>query len=60
MPGTMEVIKLAVTIENVEKHKQFMEEPRKVFAARKDVTCYQCAKSGHCEGLSTGTSSFGA
>jgi hypothetical protein len=48
MPSTMEqAIKLAVTIENVEKHKQLKEGPRKVFAARKDVTCYRCAQVGH-------------
>jgi hypothetical protein len=48
MPSTMEqAVRLTVTVENVEKHKQLTEGPRKIFAARKDVECYQCAKTGH-------------
>jgi hypothetical protein len=48
MPGTMEqAVRLAVTIENVQKHKQLMDGPRKIFAARRDVECYRCAKTGH-------------
>jgi hypothetical protein len=44
MPGSIEQ---AVTTENVEKHKQLTEGPKKVFAARRDVACYRYAKTGH-------------
>ena len=48
MPGTMEhAIKLAVTVENVDKHKQMVAGSRKVFANRKEIECYRCNKSGH-------------
>jgi hypothetical protein len=45
MPSTME--QAAVTVENVEKHKQLTEGPRKVIAARSDVESYRCARTGH-------------
>jgi hypothetical protein len=48
MPTTMEqAIKLAVTVENVEKHKQMVAGSRKVFASRKEIECYRCNQSGH-------------
>jgi hypothetical protein len=48
MPSTMEqAVRLAVTIENVEKQKQLTDGPKKIFAARRAVECYRCAKTGH-------------
>jgi hypothetical protein len=47
-PSTKEqAVKLAVTVENVEKHKQMVGGSRKVFANRKEIECYRCNKSGH-------------
>ena len=43
MPSTMEqAVKLAVTVQNVEKHKQMVAGSRKVFANRKEIECYRC------------------
>ena len=48
MPSTMEqAVKLAVIVENVEKHKQMVVGSRKVFANRKEIECYRCNHSGH-------------
>ena len=48
MPDNMDrAVKLAVTIENVEKHRRLREGPRNIFAARQDTRCYRCAKPGH-------------
>jgi hypothetical protein len=48
MPNTMEqAVTLAVTVENVEKHKQMAGGLRKVFANKKEVECYRCSQSGH-------------
>ena len=48
MPSTMEqAVRLAVTVENVEKHKQLTEGVKKVFTARSDVECFRCGKRGH-------------
>jgi hypothetical protein len=48
MPSTMEqAVRIAVTIENVEKHKQLTNGLRKIFAARRDAECYRCAKTEH-------------
>jgi len=48
MPNTMEeAVKLAVTVENVEKHKQMVRGSRKVFANKKEIECYRCNQSGH-------------
>jgi hypothetical protein len=45
MPNTMEqAVKLAVTVESVEKHKQLTEGAEKIFAARRDVECFRCTK----------------
>ena len=48
MPTSMEqVVKLAVTVENVEKHRQMVGGSRKVFANRKEIECYRCSEPGH-------------
>ncbi|PNF23242.1 hypothetical protein B7P43_G17646 [Cryptotermes secundus] len=48
MPNKLDqAVKLAVTIENVEKHQRLKEGPRIIFAARQDARCYRCAKQGH-------------
>jgi len=48
MPSTMEhAVKLAVTVVNVEKHKQMGQGSRKVFANKKDIDCYRCNQTGH-------------
>jgi hypothetical protein len=48
MPSTMEqAVRLAVTVENVEKHKHLTEGAKKIFAARREVECYRCRKIGH-------------
>lgn len=48
MPSTLEqAVKLAVTVENVEKHKQIVAGSRKVFANRKEIECYRCSQLGH-------------
>jgi hypothetical protein len=48
MPSTMEqAVRLAVTIENVEKHKQLTDGPRKIFTTRKGAECFRCSKPGH-------------
>jgi hypothetical protein len=48
MPSTMEqAVMLAVTVENVEKHKQMVGGSRKVFANGKEIECYRCNQSGH-------------
>ena len=48
MPSPMEqAVKLAVTVQNVEKHKQMVAGSRKVFANRKEIECYRCNQSGH-------------
>jgi hypothetical protein len=53
MPSTMEqAVRLAVTIENVERLRHMKEGPRKVFK-RPDRRCYQCVGIGHYEGLPT-------
>jgi len=47
-PSTMEqAVKLAITVENVEKHKQVVRGSRKVFANKKDIECYRCNQTGH-------------
>jgi len=40
-----QVVKLAVTVENVEKHR--VGGSRKVFANRKEIECYRCNELGH-------------
>jgi hypothetical protein len=51
MPSTMEqAVRLSVTVENVEKHKQLTEGNKKIFAARIDVKCFRCSKIGHYAG----------
>ena len=48
MPNTMEeAVKLVVTVENVEKHKQMVRGSRKVSANKKEIECYRCNQSGH-------------
>ena len=50
MPSTMEqAVRLAVTVENAEKHKQMVGGSRKVFANKKEilVECYRCNQPGH-------------
>jgi hypothetical protein len=48
MPSSMEqAVRLAVTIENAERHRQMREGPRKIFTARRDAKCYRCAERGH-------------
>jgi len=48
MPSTMEqAVKLAVTVENIEKHQQMVGGSRKVFANKKGIECYTCNQSGH-------------
>jgi len=48
MPTSMEqAVKLAVTVENVEKHRQMVGGSRKVFANRKEIGCYRCSEPGH-------------
>jgi hypothetical protein len=48
MPSTMEqAVRLAVTVENVERLRQMKEGPRKIFTARPEIKCYQCAGIGH-------------
>jgi hypothetical protein len=48
MPSTMEqAVRLAVTVENVERLRQMREGPRKVFTARSEIICFQCAGMGH-------------
>ncbi|PNF42330.1 hypothetical protein B7P43_G05171 [Cryptotermes secundus] len=48
MPSTMEqAVWLAVTVENVEKHKQLTEGVNKVFTARSYVEYFRCRKRGH-------------
>jgi hypothetical protein len=48
MPSTMEqAVRLAVTVENVERLRQIKEGPRKVFTAQSEVKCFHCAKIGH-------------
>ena len=48
MPNTMEQpVNLAVTVENVEKHKQMVAGLRRLFANRKEIECYKCNQSGH-------------
>jgi len=49
MLSTMEqAVRLAVTIENAEKHKQMEGGLRKVFASKKEFKCYtrRCNQSG--------------
>jgi hypothetical protein len=48
MPSTMEqAVKLAVTVENVERIRQLKEGPRKIFTAKQDHRCFNCGKRGH-------------
>lgn len=48
MPSTMEqAVKLAVTVENVERLRQLKEGPRKIFTAKQDHKCFNCGKRGH-------------
>ena len=48
MPSAMEqAVKLAVTVENVEKHKQMVWGSRKVFANKKEMERYRCNQTGH-------------
>jgi ribosomal protein S14 len=48
MPGTMEqAVRLAVNIENVEKHRQLTEGPKRIFVARKEAQCSRCGRPGH-------------
>jgi hypothetical protein len=42
-----QAVKLAVTVENVEKHKQMVGGSRNVFANRKEIEGYTCNQSGH-------------
>jgi hypothetical protein len=47
MLSTMEeAVRLAVTVENAEKHKQMVVGSRKVFASKKEFECYRCNQSG--------------
>ena len=48
MPSKMEeAVRLAVTVENAEKHKQMVGGSKKVFANRKGTECYRCNRQGH-------------
>jgi hypothetical protein len=48
MPCTMEqAVRLAVTIENVERLRQMKEGPRKIFTTRQEIKCYHCQGMGH-------------
>ena len=48
MHSTMEeAVKLAVTVENVEKHKEMVGGSRKVFTNKEEIVCYTCNQSGH-------------
>jgi hypothetical protein len=48
MPTIMkQAVKLAVTVENVEKHKQMVGGSKKVFGNRKEIECYRCNEPGH-------------
>jgi hypothetical protein len=48
MPSTMEqAVRLAVTVENVERLRQMREGPRKVFTAQSEIKCFHCAGIGH-------------
>jgi hypothetical protein len=48
MPSTMEqAVRLAVTVENAERHRQMKDGPRKIFTTRRDAKCYRCAGIGH-------------
>jgi hypothetical protein len=48
MPSTMEqAVKLAVTVENVERLRQLKEGTRKIFTAKQDQKCFNCGKRGH-------------
>jgi hypothetical protein len=47
MPSRMEqAVRLAVTVENAEKHKQIVGGSRKVFASKKEFQSYRCNQSG--------------
>jgi hypothetical protein len=48
MPSTMEqAVRLAVTVENAERHRQMRAGPRKIFTARRDAKYNRCAKIGY-------------
>jgi hypothetical protein len=48
MPTTMgQAVNLALTVENVEKQKQLVGGPKKVFANKMGVKCYKCRQTGH-------------
>jgi hypothetical protein len=48
MPSTMEqAVRLAVTVENVEKHRQLTDGAKKIFVAKREVECYWCRKTVH-------------
>jgi hypothetical protein len=48
MPSTMEqAVRLPVTVENTEKHRQPTGGARKAFATKRESECFRCAKKGH-------------
>jgi hypothetical protein len=48
MPGIMEqAVRLAITVENAEKHKQLTGGAKKVFANKREIECFKCTKRGH-------------
>jgi hypothetical protein len=48
MPVTMDqAVKLAVTVENAERHKNLAGGARKIFANKEAPACYRCGQSGH-------------
>jgi hypothetical protein len=48
MPTTMEqAVRLAITVENAEKHKQITGGSKRVFAMKSEVECFKCNRKGH-------------
>jgi hypothetical protein len=48
MPSTVEqAVRLAVTIENVERLRHMKEGPSKIFTVKSEMRCYQCWELGH-------------
>jgi hypothetical protein len=47
MPATMDqAVKLAVTVESAERHKQLLEGNKRVFASRQESECHRCNQTG--------------
>lgn len=48
MPATMEqAVRIAVTVENTEKHKNMAGGSKRVFTARREIECFKCNRRGH-------------